>query len=114
FRFEGQVSVFAPYEGPCYRCLYRQPPSPELAPTCAEAGVIGVVPGVIGSIQAMEAVKILLGIGDTLAGRLLVYDALDQDFTTVSVRRDPDCPACAEPGRPPALVDYDETCLPPV
>lgn len=114
FRFEGQVSVFAPYEGPCYRCLYRQPPPPELAPTCAEAGVIGVVPGVIGSIQAMEAVKVLLGIGDTLAGRLLVYDALDQDFTTVSVRRDPGCPACADPGRPPALVDYDETCLPPV
>lgn len=113
FRFEGQVSVFVPYEGPCYRCLYRRPPPPELAPSCAEAGVIGVVPGVIGSIQAMEAVKILLGVGDSLMGRLLVYDALEQDFTTVSVRRDPECPACADPARPPALVDYDEACLPP-
>lgn len=113
FRFEGQVSVFAPHEGPCYRCLYPQPPPPELAPSCAEAGVIGVVPGVIGSIQAMEAIKVLLGIGDTLEGRLLVYDALEQDFTTVRVGRDAACAACGDPGRPPTLVDYDETCLPP-
>jgi molybdopterin/thiamine biosynthesis adenylyltransferase/rhodanese-related sulfurtransferase len=114
FRFEGQVSVFVPYEGPCYRCLHRRPPPPELAPSCAEAGVFGVVPGVVGSIQAMEAIKVLLGIGETLAGKLLVYDALEQDFTVVALRRDPACPACADPERPPALVDYDETCLPPV
>ena len=113
FRFEGQVSVFLPYEGPCYRCLHPLPPPPELAPSCAEAGVIGVVPGIIGSIQAMETVKVLLGIGDTLAGKLLVYDALEQDFTTVTVRRDPECPACGDPERPPRLVDYDETCRPP-
>ncbi|MGH8944916.1 MAG: molybdopterin-synthase adenylyltransferase MoeB [Acidimicrobiia bacterium] len=112
FRFEGQVSVFSPYQGPCYRCLHRLPPPPEVAPSCAEAGVIGVVPGVIGSIQAMETVKVLLGIGDTLAGRLLVYDALEQDFTTVKVRRDLDCPACSDPEQPPALVDYDQTCRP--
>lgn len=114
FRFEGQVSVFRPYQGPCYRCLHRLPPPPELSPSCVEAGVIGVVPGVIGSIQAMEAVKVLLGIGDTLTGRLLVYDALEQEFTTMTVRRDPECPACADPERPPSLMDYDETCRPPI
>ena len=113
FRFEGQVAVFDPYEGPCYRCLYREPPPPELAPNCAEAGVLGVLPGVVGSIQAMEALKLVLGIGDILAGRLLVYDALEQDFMTVSVSRDPDCPACGDPDRPPTIVDYDETCRPP-
>ncbi len=113
FRFEGQVSVFEPYEGPCYRCLYREPPPPELAPSCAEAGVLGVLPGVVGSIQAMEALKLVLGIGDTLAGRLLVYDALEQDFMTVAVSRDPECPACRDPDHPPVIVDYDETCLPP-
>jgi molybdopterin/thiamine biosynthesis adenylyltransferase/rhodanese-related sulfurtransferase len=113
FRFEGQVSVFAPFDGPCYRCLHREPPPPELAPSCAEAGVLGVLPGIVGSIQAMEAIKILLGLGDTLAGRLLIYDALDQDFTTVSIKRDPDCPACGDPERLPEMVDYDETCRPP-
>jgi sulfur-carrier protein adenylyltransferase/sulfurtransferase len=113
FRFEGQVSVFSPWQGPCYRCLHREAPPPELAPSCAEAGVLGVLPGVIGSIQAMEAIKIVLGLGDTLQGRLLVYDALDQDFTTVSVSRDPECPACADQGKPPAIVDYDATCRPP-
>ena len=113
FRFEGQVSVFSPYKGPCYRCLHRLPPPPDVAPSCAEAGVIGVVPGVIGSIQAMEAVKVLLDIGDTLTGRLLVYDALEQDFTTVTVSRDPECPACSDPEQPPPLVDYDQTCRPP-
>lgn len=112
FRFEGQVSVFEPYEGPCYRCLHREPPPPELAPSCAEAGVLGVLPGVIGSIQAMEAIKLLLGIGDTLTGRLMIYDALDQEFTVVTVGRDPKCPACSTPEQPPALVDYDDACRP--
>jgi molybdopterin/thiamine biosynthesis adenylyltransferase/rhodanese-related sulfurtransferase len=113
FRFEGQVAVFDPWEGPCYRCLHRQPPPPELAPSCAEAGVLGVLPGVIGTIQAMEVIKLLLGIGETLAGRLMVYDALEQDFTVVKVSRDPGCPACGDPERLPAIVDYDETCRPP-
>lgn len=113
FRFEGQVAVFSPYEGPCYRCLHRQPPPPELAPSCAEAGVLGVLPGVIGSIQAMETIKLVLGIGESLAGRLLVYDALEEDFTSVTVKRDPECPACSDRERPPAIVDYDETCRPP-
>lgn len=112
FRFEGQVAVFDPWEGPCYRCLHRQPPPPELAPSCAEAGVLGVLPGVIGTIQAMEVIKLLLGIGETLAGRLMVYDALEQDFTVVKVSRDPGCPACGDPERLPAIVDYDETCRP--
>ena len=112
FRFEGQAAVFMPYDGPCYRCLHPEPPPPELAPSCAEAGVLGVLPGVIGSIQAMEAIKLLLDIGDTLSGRLLVYDALEQDFMTVAVSRDRSCPACSNPERPPTLVDYDETCRP--
>lgn len=112
FRFEGQVAVFDPFEGPCYRCLHPLPPPPDLAPSCAEAGVFGVLPGVIGSIQAMEAIKLILEIGDTLAGRLMVYDALEQDFMTVQVRRNAECVACSRPDQPPAIVDYDETCRP--
>ena len=112
FRFEGQASVFRPYQGPCYRCLFPLPPSPELAPNCAEAGVLGVLPGVVGSIQATEAIKLLLGLGDSLAGKLLVYDALEQDFQLVRVRRRPDCAACSDPERPPLLVDYDLACAP--
>ncbi len=112
FRFEGQVSVFDPYRGPCYRCLFPQPPPPELSPNCAEAGVLGVLPGIIGSLQAMEAIKLLLGLGDPLIGRLLVYDALDQEFMTVKVNRNPACPACADESSPPPLVDYDQSCLP--
>ena len=112
FRFEGQASVFIPYVGPCYRCLFAEPPPPELSPNCAEAGVFGVLPGIIGSIQAMEAIKLLLGIGDSLAGRLLLYDALEQDFSTVRVKRNPDCPACADPAHLPRLVDYDAACRP--
>jgi molybdopterin/thiamine biosynthesis adenylyltransferase/rhodanese-related sulfurtransferase len=112
FRFEGQASVFVPYTGPCYRCLYAQPPPPELSPNCAEAGVFGVLPGIIGSIQAMEAIKALLGLGDLLAGRLLIYDALEQDFSTVRVKRNPACPACSDPANPPPLVDYDASCRP--
>ena len=112
FRFEGQATVFTPYEGPCYRCLFVEPPPPELAPNCAEAGVLGVLPGIIGSIEAMEAIKLLLGIGDSLAGRLMIYDALEEDFTTVPIERDPSCPACSDPEMPPVLVDYDQACLP--
>ena len=112
FRFEGQVSVFAPYEGPCYRCLHAEPPPPELAPSCAEAGVLGVLPGVVGSIQAMEAIKLILGIGEPLIGKVLVYDALEEDMVSMSVKRRTDCLACANPDSPPTLVDYDETCRP--
>ena len=112
FRFEGQASVFEPYVGPCYRCLFPQPPPPELAPSCAEAGVLGVLPGIIGSIEAMEAIKILLGIGEPLVGKLLTYDALTEEFRTLKVRRNPNCPACADETRPPAIVEYDQYCMP--
>jgi molybdopterin/thiamine biosynthesis adenylyltransferase/rhodanese-related sulfurtransferase len=94
FRFEGQLTVFVPFEGPCYRCLYPTPPPPELAPGCSVAGVLGVVPGVMGLLQATEAVKLILGIGDSLVGRLLIWDALDGTFTELELQRDPKCPAC--------------------
>jgi sulfur-carrier protein adenylyltransferase/sulfurtransferase len=110
FRFEGQVSVFSPYEGPCYRCQYREPPPPELAPSCAEAGVLGVLPGIIGSIQAVEAIKLILGIGEPLVGRLLTYDALTQEFMELRLRRDPQCLACSDEAMPPRIVEYDATC----
>lgn len=110
FRFEGQASVFDPYQGPCYRCLFPDPPPPELSPSCAEAGVLGVLPGIIGSIEAMEAIKLLLGIGEPLTGRLLIYDSLEEEFSTVSLDRDPECPACGDPDQPPVLVDYDQSC----
>jgi len=112
FRFEGQVSVFDPYQGPCYRCLFPEPPPPELAPSCAEAGVLGVLPGIIGSIEAMETIKVLLDLGQPLIGRLLIYDALEEDFGTVTIGRDPACPACSDPDHPPLIVDYDQTCRP--
>ncbi|MEE8407783.1 MAG: molybdopterin-synthase adenylyltransferase MoeB [Acidimicrobiia bacterium] len=112
FRFEGQVTVFEPYAGPCYRCQYPEPPPPELAPSCAEAGVLGVLPGVIGTLQAMEILKILLEIGDTLSGRLLTYDGLSQEFRTFRIRRDPTCPACSDESHPPAIVEYDQFCTP--
>ncbi len=111
FRFDGQVSVFDPYRGPCYRCQYPEPPPPELAPSCAEAGVLGVLPGIIGSIQAVETIKLLLGIGDSLVGRLLTYDALSQEFIDLKIRRNPDCPACADESMPPRIVQYDATCV---
>jgi len=95
FRFEGQLTTFIPYEGPCYRCLYPTPPPPELAPGCSVAGVLGVVPGIMGMLQANEALKVLLGIGDTLAGRLLLFDALETTFTELKLRRDPACPVCS-------------------
>ncbi len=96
FRFEGQLTVFKPLEGPCYRCLYPTPPPPELAPGCSVAGVLGVVPGVMGMLQATETLKLLLGIGESLAGRLVIYDALDGSFTELQLRRDPGCPACGD------------------
>jgi molybdopterin/thiamine biosynthesis adenylyltransferase len=96
FRFEGQLTVFQPFEGPCYRCLYPTPPPPELAPGCSVAGVLGVVPGIMGMLQANEVLKLLLGIGDTLAGRLLLFDALDASFTELKLKRDPNCPVCSD------------------
>ncbi len=112
FRFEGQATVFDPYNGPCYRCMIPEPPPAELAPSCAEAGVLGVLPGIVGSIQAMEAIKLLLGLGDTLAGRLLAYDALETSFRVFKVPRDPDCPACGEHAGEIVIAEYDELCMP--
>ena len=112
FRFEGQVTVFDPYVGPCYRCIVPEPPPPELAPSCAEAGVLGVLCGIIGSLQAVEAVKMLLRIGDPLVGRLLAAcSALGQEFRTFKVRRDPSCPACGE-GAELVIAEYDQLCMP--
>ena len=111
FRFEGQLTVFKPHEGPCYRCLYPTPPPPELAPGCSVAGVLGVVPGVMGLLQATEALKVLLGIGDSLAGRLLIYDALDGTFSELQLRRDPACPACGV-GEPAAVARDGVFALP--
>jgi adenylyltransferase/sulfurtransferase len=110
FRFEGQASVFCHPDGPCYRCLYPEPPPPGLVPSCAEGGVLGILPGVVGLIQATEVIKLLLGIGDTLVGRLLLYDALSMRFREMRVRRDPACPVCGEHRTVTALVDYDEFC----
>jgi molybdopterin/thiamine biosynthesis adenylyltransferase/rhodanese-related sulfurtransferase len=112
FRFEGQVTVFNPYEGPCYRCLLPEPPPAELAPSCSEAGVLGVLPGIVGSLQAVETIKLLLGIGDSLQGRLLAYDALEQSFRTFKVRRDPACPACGPDAGEIVIAEYDDLCMP--
>jgi adenylyltransferase/sulfurtransferase len=109
FRFDGQASVFCTRDGPCYRCLYPEPPPPGLVPSCAEGGVLGVLPGLVGVIQATEAVKLATGIGQTLAGRLLLVDALRMQFHTVELRRDPQCPACGT-RELRALVDYEEFC----
>ena len=106
FRFEGQLTVFVPFEGPCYRCLFPAPPPPELAPACSVAGVLGVVPGVIGLLQATEALKLILAIGEPLVGRLLSWDALEGSFREIAVQRDPACPACGEaPARRPTPVE---------
>jgi len=112
FRFEGQATVFAPYEGPCYRCMIPEPPPAEMAPSCAEAGVLGVLPGIVGSIQAMEAIKLLLDLGDPLVGRLLAYDALEESFRTFKVHRDPACPACGPDAGPVVIAEYDDLCMP--
>jgi sulfur-carrier protein adenylyltransferase/sulfurtransferase len=112
FRFEGQATVFKPHDGPCYRCMLPEPPPAELAPSCAEAGVLGVLPGIVGSIQALEAIKVILGIGDPLVGRLLAYDSLEQSFRTFKVRRDPHCPACSIDPDQVVIAEYDELCAP--
>ncbi len=112
FRFEGQATVFAPYDGPCYRCMIPEPPPAELAPSCAEAGVLGVLPGIIGSIQAMEAIKLLLDLGDPLIGRLLAYDAMEETFRAFKVNRDPECPACGDNAGEIVIAEYDELCMP--
>ena len=112
FRFEGQLSVFYAQEGPCYRCMFPEPPPPGLVPSCAEGGVLGILPGTIGTMQATEAIKLLLGIGKPMIGRMLLYDALDMEFNTIKVRKDPNCPVCAEHVRPEdvELIDYEQFC----
>src|SRR6187551_2844572 len=110
FRFEGQASVFATKEGPCYRCLYPEPPPPGLVPSCAEGGVLGVLPGVIGTIQATEAIKLILGVGEPLVGRLLLYDAFTMRFRELKLRRDADCPVCGDRPTVKELIDYDQFC----
>jgi len=110
FRFEGHTSVFYAKEGPCYRCLYPQPPPPGLVPSCAEGGVLGVLPGIIGTIQATEAIKLILGQGEPLVGRLLLYDALDMTFDELVLRKDPDCPVCGLNPSVAELIDYVQFC----
>ena len=109
FLFEGQAATFVPGKG-CYRCLYPTPPPPGMVPSCAEAGVLGVLPGIVGSIQAVETIKLILGIGDTLSGRLLLFDALDMEFRQVKVRRNADCPVCGDHPTVTELIDYEEFC----
>lgn len=110
FRWEGQASVFAAPGGPCYRCLFREPPPPGLVPNCAEGGVLGVLPGIIGSLQAMETIKLLLGVGDTLSGRLLIFDAMEMSWREVSLSRNPACPVCGDEPTQTSLIDYELFC----
>jgi adenylyltransferase/sulfurtransferase len=110
FRWEGQVSVFGTHGAPCYRCLFREPPPPGLVPNCAEGGVLGVLPGIIGSMQAMETVKLILEVGETLAGRLLIFDSLDMTWREVLLRRNPDCPVCGDHPTQTELIDYELFC----
>jgi adenylyltransferase/sulfurtransferase len=111
YQFEGQITVFLPGDaGPCYRCLFPQPPPPGSVPNCAEAGVFGVLPGIVGSIQATEAIKMITGVGEPLVGRLLIFDALEMDFTTVKIKRDPSCPVCGDEPTVTELIDYDLFC----
>lgn len=111
FRFDGQVTTFMPWDGPCYRCLYPEPPPPELAPSCAEAGVLGILPGIVGTLQATEAIKLILGKGDLLKGRLLTYDSLRMTFRTLKLRRDENCPACGKNPTIKEYIDYEGFCL---
>ncbi len=110
FRFEGQLSVFYAEEGPCYRCLFPEPPPPGLVPSCAEGGVLGILPGTIGAMQATEAIKLILGIGDSMIGRLVLYDALNMEFTEVKLRKNPNCPICSETPTLTSLIDYEQFC----
>jgi len=110
FRFEGQASVFGAPDGPCYRCLYPEPPPPGLVPSCAEGGVLGVLPGIIGTIQAMETIKLILGVGEPLVGRFLIFDALRMKFRELKLRKDPDCPVCGTHPTVRELIDYDQFC----
>ena len=110
FRFEGQVSVFATEQGPCYRCLYPEPPPPGLVPSCAEGGVLGILPGVIGTIQATETVKLIIGVGEPLINRFMIYDALRMKFRELKLRRDPDCPVCGDRPTVTQLIDYEQFC----
>jgi sulfur-carrier protein adenylyltransferase/sulfurtransferase len=113
FRFEGQASLFAPHlGGPCYRCLYPEPPPPGMVPSCAEGGVLGVLPGIIGLIQATETLKLALGVGDSLLGRLMLFDALGMKFREIRLRRDPQCPVCGEHPTITQLIDYEQFCSP--
>lgn len=110
FRFEGQLSVFYAEEGPCYRCMFPEPPPPGLVPNCAEGGVLGILPGTIGTMQATEAIKLILGIGNPMIGRMMLYDALDMDFNTIKVRKDPNCPVCSIAVEDVELIDYEQFC----
>ncbi len=110
FRFDGQVSVFGHEDGPCYRCLYPDPPPPGMVPSCAEGGVLGVLPGIVGTLQATEVIKVLTDIGTTLSGRLLVFDALDMKFRELRVRKDPECPVCGNHPTVHELIDYHQFC----
>lgn len=110
FRFEGQLTTFLPDSGPCYRCLYPDPPPPGMAPSCQEAGVLGVLPGLVGTLQANEAIKVILGIGETMSGRLLVFDALATKFRTLKLRKDPGCRVCSKPPEQIELIDYEAFC----
>ncbi len=110
FRFEGQVSVFWGAKGPCYRCLFAEPPPPGLVPSCAEGGVLGVLPGIIGSLQANEVIKLIIGQGDPLIGRLLLFDALRMSFRELKLRKNPDCPICSENPTQTELIDYEQFC----
>ena len=110
FRFEGQATVFDPKNGPCYRCLYPEPPPPGLVPNCQEGGVLGVLAGIIGNIQAVETLKLILGIGESLAGKLLIYDALNTEFRKLKLKRDVNCPVCGDNPTITELIDYEEFC----
>jgi adenylyltransferase/sulfurtransferase len=110
FRFEGQVAVFGHPDGPCYRCMFPEPPPPGLVPSCAEGGVLGILPGTVGTFQATEAIKLILGIGEPLVGRMLLYDALEMSFTKIKVRKDPNCPVCGVPHDQIELIDYEQFC----
>ncbi len=110
FRFEGQASVFATKDGPCYRCLYPEPPPPGLVPSCAEGGVLGILPGVVGTIQATEAVKLIIGVGEPLINRFMIYDALRMRFRELKLRKDPECPVCGENPTVTELIDYEQFC----